>query len=92
MEGSGGLFGPFGQKNRNGDALIEKWQPKNMEEEIWKASEKMVKEKGFEMQLLLACATLSISSWPYTLYSQLQRLVILVIRECSAGPQYTSVS
>ncbi|KAF6228251.1 hypothetical protein HO133_007981 [Letharia lupina] len=49
VEGSGAFFGPFGQRDKRGDALIRKWQPKNIEEKLWKASEKMLREKGFEV-------------------------------------------
>lgn len=48
VEGSGTFFGPFGRRDKRGEALVAKWQPQNMEEKLWKASERMLKEKGFE--------------------------------------------
>ncbi len=49
VEGSGAFFGPFGRRDKKGDALVQKWQAQDMEEKLWEASERMVKEKGFEV-------------------------------------------
>ncbi|MCJ1312429.1 hypothetical protein MMC25_006103 [Agyrium rufum] len=48
INGSGAFFGPIGQRDKRGDALIESWQSVNMEEQLWMASEKMLTEKGFD--------------------------------------------
>ena len=47
LEGSGGFFRPFGQRDKQGDALVEKVRDSKMEEKLWDASEKMLKDKGF---------------------------------------------
>ncbi|KAL9008743.1 MAG: hypothetical protein Q9173_006158 [Seirophora scorigena] len=47
LEGSGGFFRPFGQRDRRGDALVEKVREGGTEEKLWDASEQMLKDKGF---------------------------------------------
>ncbi|KAI4093903.1 MAG: hypothetical protein LQ339_007585 [Xanthoria mediterranea] len=46
LEGSGGFFRPFGQRDKQGDALVEKVRERKLEEKLWDASEKMLKDKG----------------------------------------------
>lgn len=47
LEGSGGFFKPFGQRDKQGDALVEKAREGKTEEKLWDASEKMLRNKGF---------------------------------------------
>lgn len=47
--GSGWFFRPFGKRDKQGDALVQKWADKKVEEMLWDASEKMVREKGFDV-------------------------------------------
>ncbi|KAL8861151.1 MAG: hypothetical protein Q9178_002367 [Gyalolechia marmorata] len=47
LEGSGGFFKPFGQRDKQGDALVEKVRDGQTEEKLWDASEKMLRSSGF---------------------------------------------
>ncbi len=47
LEGSGGFFRPFGQRDKQGDALVEKVREGQTEEKLWDASEKMLRSSGF---------------------------------------------
>ncbi|KAL9629349.1 MAG: hypothetical protein Q9204_005321, partial [Flavoplaca sp. TL-2023a] len=47
LEGSGGFFRPFGQRDKQGDTLVEKVREGQTEEKLWDASEKMLRSSGF---------------------------------------------
>lgn len=47
MKGSGGFFRPFGLRDKRGDKVVE--DCRKQEEELWEASERMVREKGFDV-------------------------------------------
>ncbi|KAL8920049.1 MAG: hypothetical protein Q9172_004679 [Xanthocarpia lactea] len=47
LEGSGGFFRPFGQRDKQGDALVEKVREGQTEEKLWDAGEKMLRSSGF---------------------------------------------
>ncbi len=49
VDGSGAFFGPFGKRDKRGDELLKEWEGEKLEEKLWEASERMVREKGFEI-------------------------------------------
>lgn len=49
VDGSGAFFGPFRKRDKRGDELLKEWEGEKLEEKLWEASERMVREKGFEI-------------------------------------------
>lgn len=49
LRGSGGFFRPFGLRDKQGEALVEKCREGRVEEKLWEASERMVREKGVDV-------------------------------------------